>query len=105
MLPKVGDQVHAAPASLTSGAPESDVGVDAAPASPSLDEEARTRPPHAARAPNARRATVRRRMLPNVVDRALAAGRWLRRAGVTRDALYEASGHAQPITWPDLRAT
>ena len=31
--------------------------------------------------------------------------RWLRRAGVTRDELFEVSPTREPITWHDARAT
>jgi integrase len=43
--------------------------------------------------------------LPSERTMARSLRRWLRRAGVTRDALYEASATSKPCGWHDLRAT
>jgi hypothetical protein len=43
--------------------------------------------------------------LPSERTMARSLRRWLRRAGVTREELYEASPTRKPITWHDARAT
>jgi integrase len=43
--------------------------------------------------------------LPSERTMARSLRRWLRRAGVTRDALFEASATRKPLTWHDARAT
>jgi integrase len=43
--------------------------------------------------------------LPSERTMARSLRRWLRRAGVTRDALFEASPTRKPLTWHDARAT
>ena len=43
--------------------------------------------------------------LPSERTMARSLRRWLRRAGVTRDALHEPSPTRKPITWHDMRAT